>query len=236
MVVGIIESRCVLVLGATSGIGRSLALALHDLPSKPTVIVGGRRQERLDELAKTSDRIKGVQVDVTAGREALRGFVKDTLATYPDLDAVIFSSGIQLEFDFNHPEQVDLDALENELTTNYTSIVTLITLFLPHFLKLNEQGRPSFIIPVSSALSIVPAPWVPNYAATKAAIHSLSISLGAQFRETNIRVLEVIPPLVESELHDRESQLEFDDVPRLSSFLNRSGYYSCFKQGLDALI
>ena len=68
MTVGISECRCILVIGATAGIGRALALALHDLPSKPNVIVGGRRQERLDELTKTSDRIKGVLVDVTSKR------------------------------------------------------------------------------------------------------------------------------------------------------------------------
>lgn len=85
MAAGISESRCILVVGATAGIGRALALALHDLPSKPIVIAGGRRKERLDELTRTSDRLKGVQVDVTANRPALQAFVKDTLSTYPDV-------------------------------------------------------------------------------------------------------------------------------------------------------
>ena len=60
MAIGISECRCILIIGATAGIGRALALALLDLPSKPTVIIGGRRKERLDELTKTSDRIKGI--------------------------------------------------------------------------------------------------------------------------------------------------------------------------------
>ena len=85
MTVGISECRCILVIGATAGIGRALALALHDLPSKPNVIVGGRRQERLDELTKTSDRIKGVLVDVTSKRDVLRAFVKGVLNAYPDV-------------------------------------------------------------------------------------------------------------------------------------------------------
>lgn len=47
---GIEDAKCVLIIGATSGIGRALALAIHDLPTQPTVIVAGRRMERLEEL------------------------------------------------------------------------------------------------------------------------------------------------------------------------------------------
>ena len=79
------QAKCVLVVGATSGIGRALALAIHDLPSKPTVIVSGRRQDRLDELAKSSDRIKAARVDLLAGRESLKAFADEVTATYPDV-------------------------------------------------------------------------------------------------------------------------------------------------------
>lgn len=79
------DAKCVLVIGATAGLGRALALAIRDLPSKPTVIVGGRRQERIDALCKEGDRIKGVRVDVMSGREKLKVFVDDTVAKYPEV-------------------------------------------------------------------------------------------------------------------------------------------------------
>lgn len=79
------DSKCVLVVGATAGIGRALALAIHDLPSKPTVIVSGRRQERLDELAKKSDRIHGVKIDIDANRETLVKTVDGVLQKYPEV-------------------------------------------------------------------------------------------------------------------------------------------------------
>ena len=79
------DAKCVLVIGATSGIGRELALAIHNLDSKPTVIVAGRRLERLNELASRSDRIEGVQVDVTAGRDALQGFVMSIIDRHPEV-------------------------------------------------------------------------------------------------------------------------------------------------------
>lgn len=117
-----------LVIGATSGIGRALALAIHALPSKPTVIVAGRRQDRLDELERKDERLETAKIDVNSGRGALKSFVHDLTAKYPDvssptplrcdnyqcqsyfqLDAVMFSSGIQHMFDFTKPENIDFD-------------------------------------------------------------------------------------------------------------------------------
>ncbi|KAG2129968.1 hypothetical protein DEU56DRAFT_740903 [Suillus clintonianus] len=204
------DCKCVLVIGSTGGIGRALALAILDLPSKPTVIVCGRRKERLEELVAShhaTGRLKSVTLDVLLERNALKSSIEEIVNTYPDLDAVLFSSGIQRGFNFTRPETIDLDSLERELTTNYTSIVRMITFFLPHLIKLG-QGRPTFLYTVSSGLSIVPAAGVPGYCATKAAIHSLSISLAVQLKRKNVHVVEIIPPLVESELHDLEGSTE----------------------------
>ncbi|KAG1885697.1 hypothetical protein F4604DRAFT_1890422 [Suillus subluteus] len=200
------DSKCVLIVGSTAGIGRALALAILDLPSQPTVIVCVASHN-------ATERLKSVTLDVLSERNALKCSIQDIVNTYPDLDAVLFSSGIQRAFDFTKPETVDLDSLESELATNYTSIVSMITFFLPHLIKLGEQGRPTFLYTVSSGLSIVPAPGIANYCATKSAIHSLSISLAVQLKEKNVHVVEIIPPLVESELHDFEGTTQ-----RLSNF------------------
>ena len=80
------EAKVVLVIGATSGIGRALALAIYALPNKPTVIVAGRRQERLDELTqKDPERIKSVRVDTTSPRDVLKAFVTQTVSDYPEV-------------------------------------------------------------------------------------------------------------------------------------------------------
>jgi NADP-dependent 3-hydroxy acid dehydrogenase YdfG len=80
------DSKCVLVIGATAGIGRALALAIHKLPTNPVVIVAGRRQERLDELVKQGDgRIHGVQVDVTKPAEELKKYVDGIIAKFPNV-------------------------------------------------------------------------------------------------------------------------------------------------------
>ena len=82
---GIKDAKCVLVIGATAGIGRALSLAIHNLETKPTVIVSGRRQERLDELAKQGERIKTARVDINTHHDNLKPFVQDILTNYPDV-------------------------------------------------------------------------------------------------------------------------------------------------------
>lgn len=98
---------------------------------------------------------------------------------------------------------------------NYVSVVALITYMLPHFLELSvsvcvvlgnwrlriidtdlfqAQDRPSFIITVTSGLGIIPGPAMANYSASKAALHSFSTSLRAQLHDTNVQVIEIIPP------------------------------------------
>ncbi|KAL1951658.1 hypothetical protein VTO73DRAFT_807 [Trametes versicolor] len=206
---GIKDAKCILVLGATSGIGRDLALALHGLDSNPTVIVAGRRQERLDEISKQGERIKTARIDITSSEDTLKEFVQHTLSQYPDLDAVIFSSGIQHIFKFTQPETIDLSKFQDEISTNYLSIFKLIVLFLPHFLKLSDEGRPSFITPITSSLGVLPFANVANYSATKAALHSLALSLRAQLSKTQVQVIEILPPLVESELHDHQGLTPF---------------------------
>ncbi|RPD64909.1 NAD(P)-binding protein [Lentinus tigrinus ALCF2SS1-7] len=208
---GIKDAKCVLVVGATAGIGRALALAIHDLDNNPTVIVAGRRQDRLDELAKRRERIQTARVDINTTHDKLKQFVGGVLSEHPNLDAVILSSGIQHIFDFKKPETIDFNKIDDEFNTNYVAVLKLIVLFLPHFLKLSAEGRPSFIIPITSGLAIQPKADVPNYCATKAALHSLDLSLRAQLADTQVRVIEILPPLVESELHDHQGM-----TPRLS--------------------
>ncbi|KAI6001096.1 NAD(P)-binding protein [Pisolithus orientalis] len=205
------DVKCMLIIGSTSGLGRALALSILDLPSKPTVIVCGRRQERLDELVSShgaDGRLRAVKLDVNTDRQTLKAAIDDITRTYPDFDAVMFSSGVQCGSDFSKPETIDLDGFLTEIHTNYTSVLMMITFFLPHLISLGESGRPTFLYTISSGLAIMPSPSVANYSAAKAAIHSLSMALNVQLKEKNVHVVEILPPLVESELHDGQGTTE----------------------------
>ncbi|KDR85184.1 hypothetical protein GALMADRAFT_233857 [Galerina marginata CBS 339.88] len=204
------DSKCIFITGATSGIGRALAFDLAKLPGRPQVIAAGRREDRLEELSKAG--LHAIPLDLGLDAEALKRAMDNLISHFPNLDTIILNAGIQHEIHFKR-EQVDMSKIIEEVTVNYTSVVALITYVLPHFLKLSEEGRPSFIITVTSGLGIVPGPFVPNYSATKAALRSFSTSLRAQLHDTNVHVMEIIPPLVESELHDAYGTTE-----RLSKF------------------
>ncbi|KIK60982.1 hypothetical protein GYMLUDRAFT_167102 [Collybiopsis luxurians FD-317 M1] len=198
------NAKCVLVTGATSGIGRALALAIAALPSRPKVIGVGRRKDRLAGLREAG--IEAEEFDVNADRTSTKAFVERMIQKYPEIDTILLAAGVQREFNFK--KEIDLDAIVNEMNVNYTAIVTMITFFMPHFLAKAATGQPCIIAPVTSALAYVSAIWVPNYSASKAALHSMCNSLRVQLGDTNISVIEISPPLVESELHDAEGTTE----------------------------
>ncbi|KAF9038313.1 NAD(P)-binding protein [Hymenopellis radicata] len=207
---GISTRKCILVTGATSGIGRALALALADLPSKPQVVAAGRRKARLEELEQRG--LNAVSLDLSVDKEALKANLRNIVATYPDLDAVVLNAGIQRNFDLTSPRLLILKGQHqeflDELHVNYTANVFAVNYLLPHFKKLNAEGRHISIIIVTSGLCMVPSASLPNYSATKAALHSYAMALRASFVGTNIHVVEIIPPLVESELHDAAGTTE----------------------------
>jgi short-subunit dehydrogenase involved in D-alanine esterification of teichoic acids len=115
------------------------------------------------------------------------------------------NAGFQRSIDFTKPEAVALATVTAEIHTNYLSPLHTITHFLPHLASLGPSS-PASIILVSSGLALVPIPICPNYCASKAAMHSLAWSLRAQLSsprspQTNhIKVIEVIPPAVRTEL------------------------------------
>ncbi|CAD6576595.1 MAG: hypothetical protein CYPHOPRED_006045 [Cyphobasidiales sp. Tagirdzhanova-0007] len=206
----VFSPKSVLITGATSeGIGLSLAKAIHDLPSAPKVIITGRRQGRLDEISAGKDRIYGKKLDQSAKQEDLKKWVADLLSEHPDLDMLIFNAGVQLITDYSKPDSLDISALESEVYTNYTSPMIMISAFIPHLLKLAAEGKTQpRLVTVTSGLAVIPKPDVGNYCATKAALHSLTMTLRCWLSAKGIKVIELAPPLVESQLHDDQGTTE----------------------------
>ncbi|KAK2020569.1 NAD(P)-binding protein, partial [Colletotrichum zoysiae] len=130
--------------------------------------------------------------------------------TYPTLDTIVLNAGIQRSVDFTDPSAISLPSVASELTTNYLSPVHMIALFLPHLQSLRPPAAASIVL-VSSGLALVPIPRCPNYCAAKSALHSLAWSLRAQLAghapSSHIRVVEVVPPAVRTELHSQQPDL-----------------------------
>lgn len=134
--------KCVLMVGATSGIGLGMAEKLIHGGSK--VIAVGRRKDRIDEFVrKHGSKAGGVPYDVTDSQN-LNKFVHTITTTYPDLDCIFLNAGVQSVHDFTKPNQVDLAAFHKEMGVNFTSLVNMCTAFLP-FLQ-SKQSTTSIVL------------------------------------------------------------------------------------------
>ncbi len=191
----------ILITGATSGLGR--AFALQFLAEGNTVIICGRRSERLAALKAKHPALVTKECDIasTEQREELCAWA---VQNYPDLNVLINNAGIQLATDLTKP--VDLAPVRNEVETNFIAPLHLASLFAGHL----KTKKDAAIINISSGLAFVPIAFMPVYCATKAAIHSLTLSLRHQLRNTSIKVFEIAPPSVDTELgyHHREDKTQ----------------------------
>lgn len=185
------SGNTILVTGATSGIGR--AFAERFASSGNTVLACGRRKERLDELAKANPSVSTFVCDISIAGERER-LASWAVKEHPELNILVNNAGIQLATDLTTP--VKLDLVESEVDTNLIAPIHLTSLLVAHL-----AGRKSAaIINISSGLAFTPIASMPVYCATKAAIHSLTLSLRHQLRSTSIRVFEIAPPGVDTEL------------------------------------
>lgn len=185
-------NNTILITGGGSGIGRGLAEAFHALGNK--VIIAGRRQSLLEEVADSHPGMACATLDITDA-EAIRTFAADVLAHHPDLNVVINNAGIALPEDLL-TGPATLESSEAMITTNVLGPIRLTAALLPH---LQKQAHAA-ILNVSSGLAFVPFPAMPTYCATKAALHSYSESLRYQLRGTSVEVLEIAPPYVQTHL------------------------------------
>jgi len=196
------QYKKVLVVGATSGIGEALARKFIENGSH--VIASGRRKEKLEALVHEygSDKVSAAPFDIT-NLEGIPNFATNITKMHEDLDCVFLNSGIQRGLDFSKPETVDMSSISTEFTTNYLSYLALTKAFLPFLLAKETE---SALIYTTSGLALVPLLRCPNYCASKAALHHLILCLRVQLDKSKVKVIEIFPPAVQTELHDETHQ------------------------------
>jgi short-subunit dehydrogenase involved in D-alanine esterification of teichoic acids len=189
----------ILLIGATSGIGKAMADRLVREGVK--VIAVGRRKDRRDGFVQThgKDKASAAPFDI-AETEKIPRFASEITTAYPDLDCVFLNAGVQRRYDFSRPGSVDLARFDSEMKVNFTSAVALTHAFLPLLLSKPLAG----LIYTSSNLAIVPASPLPAYSASKAALNAFILCLRDQLRGTRMKVIELSPSVVQTELHDAE--------------------------------
>jgi uncharacterized oxidoreductase len=185
------KNNTILITGGGSGIGRGLAEAFHKLGNQ--VIISGRRTKVLIEVTAANPGMKSLALDIE-DPAGVKAFAAKIIAGFPMLNAVIHNAGIQrIE---NLLELKDIRDSEALVATNVLGPIRLNAALLPHLLK---QPKATVMI-VSSDLAFVPLAAFPTYSATKAFLHSYTVSLRHQLQRTKVQVIELPPPYVQTEL------------------------------------
>jgi uncharacterized oxidoreductase len=181
----------VLITGGSAGIG--LALAERFLKAGNEVIICGRREEKLNEAKEKNPGFHTRVCDVANSAERLN-FSKWIRDTFPKINVLINNAGIQRRLKLTEPEA--WDKIKPEVAINFDAPIHLSMLFIPLIIK---QSSP-VIINISSGLAFKPLADVPVYSATKAGIHSFTQSLRTQLADSPIKVIEIMPPAVDTDL------------------------------------
>ncbi len=187
-----LDGNTILITGGAGGIGFELAKELQKRGN--TVIITGRDQSKLDRAKQQIPQLHVVKSDVgrTADIVALHGLVT---RDFPNLNVLVNNAGVMKKINVND-ENGPLDDFTLEVDINLSGPLRMIKAFLPRLKKAPNAA----IVNISSGLAFVPLPIAPVYCATKAALHSFSLSLRAQLKKSGVKVFEIAPPATQTEL------------------------------------
>lgn len=186
-----LNGNTILITGGGSGIGRGLAEALHNLGNK--VIISGRRQAQLDAVIAANPGIEAVTLDV-ADPKSITQVATKLIADHPKLNVLINNAGIMLQDDVSGA--VDEKVLVSQIETNLIGAIRLSSALVEHL----KQQKDATIVYNSSVLAYVPLGPFAVYSATKAAVHSYALAQRFQLRNTSVKVQEIVPPYVATDL------------------------------------
>lgn len=188
-----ISGNTVLITGGATGIGYAMAKSFLEAGNE--VIICGRREERLLEVQKKHPDLH-IKVCNMADEADRRILVEWVTANFSNLNILVNNAGVQRDIDFTKGIDEFL-AGESEININLEAPIVLSGLFIPYLTGKKEAA----IINVSSGLGFVPAAPMPVYSATKAGLHAFSMALRQQLLKLGIKVFEVVPPAVDTELN-----------------------------------
>lgn len=188
-----LTNNTVLITGGATGIGLAMAEAFLEAGSE--VVICGRRENRLRRALERHPSFHARKCNVSSPDER-RSLVEWMNASFPQWNVLVNNAGIQRDIDFTKGV-AELEAGESEIAVNLEAPIILSGLAVP---MLAGKDGPA-IVNVSSGLGFVPAAKMPVYSAIKAAIHAFTMALRHQLLPVGIKVFEVVPPAVDTELN-----------------------------------
>jgi uncharacterized oxidoreductase len=187
------QGNTILITGGSSGIGCALAEAFHRRGNH--IIISGRREDRLKQICTRHAGMAYFALDVTDS-DSIRSVARKAATDFPALNCVINNAGVQMRAGISADGSLDEQSLETEIATNLLGPIRVAAAFLPNLTK--QAG--ATLVNVSSGLAFVPIARFSVYCATKAAIHSWTMTLRYQWQKLGVKVIELIPPYVATEL------------------------------------
>jgi uncharacterized oxidoreductase len=187
-----LSENTILITGGSSGIGFEMAKEFVKRNNK--VIITGRNEQKLQEVQEKLDGVVAIKSDVS-NPDDIKKLYKQIEKEFPDLNILINNAGVMFTINLQDHKLAAND-LTKEFDINVKGTIWMNDAFLP----LLKGKKNSATVTVSSGLAFVPLPISPVYCATKAALHSYTLSLREQLRNTNVNVFELAPPATETEL------------------------------------
>ncbi len=185
------QSNTILITGGGSGIGRGLAAAFHQLGNQ--VLITGRREDALRAVCGAHPGMRHFLMDV-ADPQSVHASMREILREFPAVNCVFNNAGVQHAHRLGG--ELDETAVAAEIDTNFLGAILVASDAVAHL----KQRENAVLVNVSSGLAFVPLARFPVYCATKAALHSFTMSLRRQLQGSGVKVVELIPPYVATDL------------------------------------
>lgn len=186
-----LTGNTIFITGGTSGIGRALSEAFHKLGNQ--VIISGRRKGHLAEVTKANPGMQSIELNVEDPAN-IAAVAKKLIADHPKLNAIINNAGIMRLDDAS--TVMDDAQMVSIITTNLMGPIRITSALIEHL----KRQPAAYVMTVSSGLGFTPMSGTSVYCATKAAIHSYSMSMRYKLKNSNVKVVEIVPPWVQTDL------------------------------------
>jgi short-subunit dehydrogenase len=209
-----LKDKVVVITGATSGIGRALAIKYAAMGSR--VVANGRDQQRLDSLKHELDKEGNANLvlsgDVSSEQDCKR-LIDETIQKFGRIDILVNNAGISMRALFS---EMDLEVFRRVMNINFWGAVYTTKYAIPHLLE--TQGT---IVGISSIAGKKGLPGRTGYSASKFAMEGFLEALRLENRNRGLHVLVACPGFTESRI--RENALDSSGNSQLNSPRDEKG-------------